>query len=92
VLDVARIAASAFEDLETALDDGREGQVGGLVESINRALARRQNDSLWWRQDRDFELSSALLVVTRCVWAMGRAGSRAARRVVGRCGSGRPST
>jgi predicted ATPase len=56
LLDVARIATSAFEDLETALDEGREGQVGGLVESMNRALARRLNFSRWWRQDRDFEL------------------------------------
>lgn len=56
LLDVAHIAVSAFEDLEKALNDGREGQVGGLVESMNRALARHLNFSRWWRQDRDFQL------------------------------------
>jgi hypothetical protein len=56
LVDVAQIDRSAFEDLETALEQGEEGQVGGLLETMNRALARHLNFSRWWRQDRDFEL------------------------------------
>jgi predicted ATPase len=56
VIDVAKIDNSAFEDLEQALLDGKEGQVGGLIEQINQALARHLNFSRWWTQDADFRL------------------------------------
>lgn len=56
LLDVAKIDRSSFEDLENALRGGREGRVGGLIEEMNRALARHLNFSRWWRQDRDFQL------------------------------------
>ncbi len=53
---VARIGKFAFEDLERAILEGREGSAGGLVEQMNRSLARYLNFSRWWRQDRDFQL------------------------------------
>jgi energy-coupling factor transporter ATP-binding protein EcfA2 len=56
LLDVAKIDRSAFEDLEAALRSGQEGRVGGLIEEMNRSLARHLNFSRWWRQDRDFQL------------------------------------
>lgn len=59
LVDVARIDRSAFEDLEAALRDGQEGRVGGLIEEMNRALARHLNFNRWWRQDREFQLRLA---------------------------------
>jgi predicted ATPase len=56
LLDVAKIDESAFADLEQALLDGKEGQVGGLIEQMNRALARHLNFNRWWTQDADFRL------------------------------------
>jgi predicted ATP-dependent endonuclease of OLD family len=56
LVDVAKIDRSAFEDLEQALRDGKEGRVGGLIEEMNRALARHLNFTRWWTQDRDFQL------------------------------------
>ncbi len=59
LVDVANIGQSAFEDLERALRDGQEGQVGGLIEEMNRSLARHLNFNRWWTQDPDFELRLA---------------------------------
>ncbi len=57
--EVARIADSAFEDLEAALRSGDEGPAAGLIETMNRALARHLNFTRWWRQDREFLLRIA---------------------------------
>lgn len=54
--DVARVDASALQDLESAIRAGKEGEAAGIVEQINRALARHLNFSRWWRQDKDFQL------------------------------------
>ncbi len=56
LIDVAKIDLSAFTDLEAALRDGQEGQVGGLIEEMNRSLARHLNFTRWWTQDREFQL------------------------------------
>lgn len=56
LLDVARIERSAFVDLERALKEGREGRVGGLIERMNRSLAKHLNFSKWWSQDSDFQI------------------------------------
>ena len=56
LFDVARIDQAAFDDLEEALREGQEGRVDGLIEQINRSLARHLNFQKWWRQDRDFQL------------------------------------
>jgi predicted ATPase len=56
LLKVAKIDKSAIEDLENALLDGKEGQVGGLVKQMNNALARHLNFNRWWTQDPDFQL------------------------------------
>ena len=53
---VARVDASALEDLESALRAGKEGEAAGIVEQINRAVARHLNFNRWWRQDKDFQL------------------------------------
>jgi hypothetical protein len=57
--DVAHIDRDAFVDLEQALRLGEEGRVGGLIEEMNRSLARHLNFSRWWRQDKDFQLRLA---------------------------------
>jgi predicted ATPase len=57
--DVAKIDSSAFTDLENALREGHEGQVGGLIEKMNSSLGRHLNFNRWWTQDRDFQLRVA---------------------------------
>ncbi|GAB36531.1 MULTISPECIES: AAA family ATPase [Gordonia] len=59
LLNVARISPSKFSELECAIRDGKEGQVGALIEQMNRSIARHLNFRRWWRQDRDFELRLA---------------------------------
>jgi predicted ATPase len=59
LIDVAKIDRAAFDDLEMALRDGQEGQVGGLIEQMNRSLARHLNFNRWWTQDTDFQLRIA---------------------------------
>lgn len=59
LLNVARIAPLKISELEAAIRDGNEGQVGALIEQMNRSLARHLNFRRWWRQDRDFELRLA---------------------------------
>jgi predicted ATPase len=59
LLNVARISPSKFSELEAAIRDGKEGQVGALIEQMNRSIARHLNFRRWWRQDRDFELRLA---------------------------------
>lgn len=57
LLEVANIDVESFRELDQALrDGGEEGRVGGLVEKMNRSLARHLNFERWWRQDRDFQL------------------------------------
>jgi len=53
---VARIDEQALKQLYEALRDGREGQVSGLIDRINAALAARLNFPRFWVQDRDFAL------------------------------------
>lgn len=59
LLNVARISPTKFRELESAIRDGEEGQVGALTEQMNRSIARHLNFRRWWRQDRDFELRLA---------------------------------
>ena len=59
LLNVARISPSKFAELESAIRDGKEGQVGALIEQMNRSIALHLNFRRWWRQDRDFELRLA---------------------------------
>ncbi len=59
LLNVARISPTKFSELESAIRDGKEGQVGALIEQMNRSIARHLNFRRWWRQDRDFELRLA---------------------------------
>jgi energy-coupling factor transporter ATP-binding protein EcfA2 len=53
---VAKVDASAFEELADAIADEREGYVNGVVQKINGALARHLNFPRWWAQDREFRL------------------------------------
>jgi len=59
LFEVARIDESTLVELEKALADEEEGEVDGLLEEMNRSLARHLNFKRWWRQDRDFELRLA---------------------------------
>jgi len=56
LFDVAKIDPKTLEDLERALGEEEEGEVEGILEEVNRALARHLNFRRWWHQDRDFEL------------------------------------
>jgi predicted ATP-dependent endonuclease of OLD family len=56
LLEVAEISKRSIADLRDAVRAEDEGQVGGLLERMNKALAQRLNFSRWWRQDRDFQL------------------------------------
>lgn len=53
---VARIEASAFQDLQKAIADEREGLVNALIQEMNKSIARHLNISKWWSQDEDFQL------------------------------------
>lgn len=56
LVEIACIDQSAFRDLEEAMQAGREGQVNGLIQEMNNAIARHLNLRRWWSQDRDFQL------------------------------------
>lgn len=53
---VARIEASAFMDLQKAIEEEKEGLVNALIQEMNKSLARHLNISKWWSQDEDFQL------------------------------------
>lgn len=53
---VARIEASAFEDLRDAIANEREGLVNALIQEMNKSIARHLNIARWWTQDADFQL------------------------------------
>ena len=59
LFEVSNIDPSRIADLRDALRAGVEGRVGGLVEEMNRAIARHLNFTRWWRQDSDFQLRIA---------------------------------
>ncbi len=58
--EVAKISVKAIEFLRDALREGDEGRASGLLEQMNRSLARHLNFNRWWTQDRDFALRLAL--------------------------------
>jgi len=60
LLEVAGIDRSAFAELQEALDEDKQGYADGIVEQINRDLAKTLNFAKWWSQDADFELRVGL--------------------------------
>ncbi|WP_153026044.1 AAA family ATPase [Glycomyces albidus] len=56
LLKVARIEESSFDELRKAIAEEREGLVNGLIQEMNRSIARHLNVSRWWSQDPDFQL------------------------------------
>lgn len=56
LVDIAGIDQSAFRDLADAMEAGREGEVNGLIQEMNNAIARHLNLRRWWSQDPDFQL------------------------------------
>jgi predicted ATPase len=56
LVDVAKIDRSSFRELRDALQSGEEGRVDGLIDQMNRSLARHLNFARWWHQDSDFQL------------------------------------
>lgn len=53
---VAQIEESSFTELQEAIANEREGLVNGLIQEMNKSIARHLNISKWWSQDADFEL------------------------------------
>jgi predicted ATPase len=53
---VARIEESSFVELHEAIAEEREGLVNGLIQEMNKSIARHLNISRWWSQDADFQL------------------------------------
>jgi predicted ATPase len=53
---VARIEASAFQDLRDAIATEQEGLVNALIQEMNKSIARHLNVARWWTQDADFQL------------------------------------
>jgi energy-coupling factor transporter ATP-binding protein EcfA2 len=56
LLKIARIEESSFDELRKAIAEEREGLVNGLIQEMNRSIARHLNVSRWWSQDSDFQL------------------------------------
>ncbi|PSL37466.1 putative ATP-dependent endonuclease of OLD family [Labedella gwakjiensis] len=56
LLDAARIAPSAFQELHRGLAEGKEGWVEGLVGRMNAAIKENLNIQRWWTQDKQFDL------------------------------------
>lgn len=53
---IAGIEATAFQDLQDAIAEEREGLVNALIQEMNKSIARHLNISKWWSQDEDFQL------------------------------------
>ncbi|MBY4108178.1 AAA family ATPase [Rhodococcus fascians] len=53
---VACIDQTSFSDLQRAIAEEREGLVNGLIQEMNKSIARHLNIARWWSQDADFEL------------------------------------
>ncbi|WP_204105312.1 MULTISPECIES: AAA family ATPase [Spirulina sp. CCY15215] len=56
ICQVAQIDAETLEELATALTEGNEGYVQGLLAKVNAQLSDSLNFPSWWVQDRDFRL------------------------------------
>lgn len=56
LVDAAGIDPIAFGELQSAIGDGREGQVEALIGAMNSAIKENLNIQRWWTQDRDFDL------------------------------------
>ncbi|MGW6521736.1 AAA family ATPase [Streptomyces sp. NPDC054962] len=60
LLKVAKIDRTAFQELLTAVDGGKEGFANGIVEKMNQQLAQSLNFPRWWTQDNQFQLQMTL--------------------------------
>lgn len=60
LLNVAHVDRSAFQELEEALNQDKQGYADGIVEQVNHDLARSLNFAKWWSQDTNFELRLSL--------------------------------
>ncbi|MEU9136908.1 AAA family ATPase [Streptomyces sp. NPDC048404] len=60
LLKVAKIDRTAFQELLTAVDEGKEGFANGIVEKMNQQLAQSLNFPRWWTQDNQFQLQMTL--------------------------------
>ncbi|WP_406841874.1 AAA family ATPase (plasmid) [Streptomyces sp. AHU1] len=60
LLKVAKIDRTAFQELLTAVDRGKEGFANGIVEKMNQQLAQSLNFPRWWTQDNQFQLQMTL--------------------------------
>ncbi|MGV9503053.1 ATP-dependent nuclease [Streptomyces sp. NPDC003642] len=60
LLKVAKIDRTAFQELLTAVEGGKEGFANGIVEKMNQQLAQSLNFPRWWTQDNQFQLQMTL--------------------------------
>ncbi|WP_218869847.1 AAA family ATPase [Microbacterium sp. AK009] len=56
LLDVAGLNPDLFEQLSTAIAQGKSGYATSIVDTINSELSHALNFKHWWRQDQHFEL------------------------------------
>jgi predicted ATPase len=60
LIKVAGVSRVAFDELENAVADGKEGYANGLIDQINESLSKALNFTKYWSQDRDFRLKLTL--------------------------------
>jgi predicted ATPase len=56
LVKVAGLDRELFNEIRRAVSEGRNGYAGGIVETINKELAKGLNFPHWWSQDSFFEL------------------------------------
>lgn len=56
LIKVVSLDRATFRELKAALEEGRNGYAGAIVDTINDRLAARLNLAQWWSQDSRFEL------------------------------------
>ncbi|WP_214466431.1 AAA family ATPase [Microbacterium flavescens] len=56
LLDVAGLNPDLFDQLSTAIGQGKSGYATSIVDTINSELSHALNFKHWWRQDQHFEL------------------------------------
>lgn len=56
ILKVAKIDPKAIEELQEALEKGRDAYANSIIDEMNEALARVLNFPHWWVQDSEFRL------------------------------------
>ena len=56
IFRVARVDRSNIQELQQAIEDGQEGYVATIIDSINEQIERELAPNRWWSQDTEFRL------------------------------------